>query len=190
VVDRAIPYGGSSPAEYDCRDVRLSVADFNHDGFDDFAINCAEQELIEVYFGGDHLPKEMAFGQVVNPHMPSTLLDTLAADLDGDGLVDLATGSPSGYLGTSSASLWILPGSGFSVPGAQPSTLPIWAAPGYFGAADHNGDGHTDLVVASTPTAWIPGDGSLDFVGAGNAAIAPRLLLRDGQPINSGTVGR
>lgn len=190
VVDRAIEYGGAAAKDGDCENPRLSVADFNRDGFDDFAINCPEQELIEVYFGGDPLPKVIAFEQVVNPNMPSTLLDTLAADLDGDGRVDLAAGSPSGYLGTSSASLWILLGKGFSVPRTESSTLPIWATPGYFGAADHNGDGHVDLVVASQPTAWLPGDGSLDFVGAGKPALAPRLLLRDDHPINSATVGR
>jgi hypothetical protein len=198
-VARAIPYGGPDVGPTHCRDVRLSVADLNGDGFDDFALNCDQQHRIEGYFGGDPLPDALAFSELGQLHVERSLLDTLTADLDGDGRVELITGNTYGNTQVEMARVWVFPGTSFHEQAFAPEPLPLFGAEtsfasrGYFGAADHNGDGFTDLVLTGNPTSWVPGNGSLDFTeeGAdGRVPVTPRVISGIVGAINSSSVGR
>jgi len=161
VVDRAIPYGGVGAGALDCRFARLSVADFDADGFDDFAINCAEQRLLEVYRGGQPLPETVAFSRLLNPDVAESLLDTLAADFDADGRPELVSGRGDGPDGPSSS--WLLAEFDAGLDSQLAQALEVARGNGYFGAADHDGDGYVDLFFGGGSAGWVRGTGRLDF---------------------------
>lgn len=160
-VDRAIPFGGIGADGRECAGARLSVGDFDADGFDDFVVGCGEQRVIAGFLGGAPLPEAMAFEKVINPEGDGGLHEALALDLDGDGREEIVTGGGQVYAATL-PSVWLLSDVQSAGGPRRASTLPLMGAAGYFGAGDHNGDGYVDLFVAGAMTVWIPGGPNFD----------------------------
>ncbi len=92
--------------------------------------------------------------------------DVVAADLDGDGLGDLAV------CGFSSGDVRILMSSGLPVT-AVTDTVPVGAGPVGMIAADLNADGHTDLLVASVTSSTLTPLLNVGGVLSPAAPIAP-----------------
>jgi hypothetical protein len=161
VIDRAIPFGGIGASEATCQGAHLSVADFNLDGFDDFVVGCTEQRLIAGFFGAQTLPSAMAFEKLVNPDAEGSVHEAFAVDLDGDRRPEILTGGGQVY-GATVPPVWLLAEVEPLGGPRQADELPFVGAAGYFGAADHNGDGYVDLFVAGAITTWIPGGTRFD----------------------------
>ncbi len=68
----------------------LNIGDFNHDGFEDWAVLAAAEKYIDIYYGGAVM--DYAYDkQILLPQMPtSQCLDMVFGDLNNDGWIDLA----------------------------------------------------------------------------------------------------
>lgn len=182
VIDRALPLGGIGAEGRACEGAHLSVADFNLDGFDDFVVGCTEQRLIAGFFGGETLPQTMAFEKLVNPDAEGSVHEAFAVDLDGDKRPEILTGGGQVY-GAAVPPVWLL-GNVEPLGGPRKAhELPFLGAAGYFGAADHNGDGYVDLFVAGAITTWIPGGtrfDELDWPYSVDSPVRVRYLKSSG----------
>ena len=67
----------------------LNIGDFNHDGFEDWAVLAVSGKYIDIYFGGAVLDYEYD-KQILLPQMPSSqCFDMVFGDLNNDGWIDL-----------------------------------------------------------------------------------------------------
>lgn len=68
----------------------LNIGDFNHDGFEDWAVLAENGKYINIYYGGEVLDYEHD-KQMLLPQMPSSqCFDMVFGDLNNDGWIDLA----------------------------------------------------------------------------------------------------
>ncbi|MFQ5668141.1 MAG: FG-GAP repeat domain-containing protein [Candidatus Binatia bacterium] len=127
---RAVPYGGMPSYS-------LAVADLNHDGTPDIAVGDV-QGLVRV------LSNDGAAGFTAGKPLTAGagLRTVITADLNGDGLADLATANTQADTVTV---LLALPAGGFG----PPSHIAVGTRPRAVSAADLNGDGTLDLVVTN-----------------------------------------
>ena len=128
----------------------LLVADFNGDGVLDIAAANYGTNVLDIYLGvGDG-----TFGSVSHIAIPG-VVQLAAADMDGDGKVDLIAASES-------SGIYLLYGNGDGT--FKPAVLV--ASGGYYALAtgDLNGDGNLDIVAVSSSDlvqAWFSsGDGT------------------------------
>jgi uncharacterized repeat protein (TIGR01451 family) len=160
----------------------LIAADFNGDGKPDLAVAnsaalSADQEngSISILLG----QSSGAFQAPVNYAAGAHPYAMVAADLNGDGILDLAV-ADNGALGTSNyGGVWILPGNRNGTFGAA-TLLAAGENPVHLAAADLNGDGDLDLIVATTSS---PGTGEIVvLMGNGKGAFQAQASLTTFNP--------
>ena len=159
----------------------IAGADFDRDGIVDLAVTSSSTNTVLVLRGhGANGIGDGTFGVPVEYAVGMNPARILAADLDGDGITDLAVANNGG------ASVTILRGAGTGGVGngafAAAATIPVAGSPWSVATLDWNGDGVPDLVVsngAGTSLALLRGAGGGAFVAAGTVAtpIAPRDLI-------------
>ncbi|MCW5966101.1 MAG: VCBS repeat-containing protein, partial [Bryobacterales bacterium] len=175
--DATLSPAGSNPRS-------LAAGDFNADGKLDIA----------VAFGGDGSANSAGIaivmgngdGSFQSPTIlasPLGVSSVLAADLNGDGKLDLALGN------NLTDTVTVFPGTGLGTFGAGVST-PIGAGPGFLAAMDLNQDGKADLVAQLNDLNGLSfllgnGDGSFQLVttlaaGANARSFVALDLLEDG----------
>lgn len=184
---------------YDVDDVpgEIAIADLNGDGKLDLAVtgqgpDATPGSTVSVLLGvGDGtFPTHVSYPVGV---LPTTVA---AADVNGDGKVDLVAGN------STDRTISILPGNGNGT--FQPQqTIALTARPVFVKVADLNGDGRPDLVAAHSnnrrQVSVLLGNGNGTFqaetsydVGAVPSSVAVADLNADGKPdlavSNAGTV--
>jgi Ca2+-binding RTX toxin-like protein len=156
--------------------IGITTADFNGDGQPDLALLYAPGAgssvgHVAVMLGdGDgsfQAPRIYSVG--VNPS------DLVAADLAGDGKIDLLTANDDAQ-----GTVTILPGNGDGTFG-NPQTLSTSDDPELVDVADVNGDGKLDIITAGIrpPSAYV-GPTATGAVSPGNESITVRLGNGDG----------
>jgi len=81
----------------------LNIGDFNHDGFEDWAVLAATGKYINIYYGGVVLDYEHD-KQILLPQIPaSQCFDMVFGDLNNDGWIDLAVSN-----GNFSSEIWFV----------------------------------------------------------------------------------
>jgi hypothetical protein len=156
----------------------IACADFDRDGITDLAVTSSATGAVLVLRGnGADGIGNGTFGAPVAYAVGTNPARILAADLDGDGITDLAVANNSG------ASVSILRGTGSGGVGnggfAAATSVAVTGSPWSVVALDWNGDGVVDLAVsngAGTTVALLRGTGAGAFAAAGTVTTptAPR----------------
>ncbi|MFQ5667984.1 MAG: FG-GAP repeat domain-containing protein, partial [Candidatus Binatia bacterium] len=128
---RSIAYGGV-PA------YSLAIADLDHNGTPDLAVGDLQGAVRVLHNDGTG---QFTVGEPLNAG--AGLRTVITADLNGDGLPDLATANT---LANTATVLLALPAGGF----APPYNIAVGKQPRAVAAADLNGDGKLDLVVTNS----------------------------------------
>ncbi|MGH9672637.1 MAG: FG-GAP-like repeat-containing protein, partial [Bryobacteraceae bacterium] len=141
----------------------LGCTDLNSDGRDDLLVSYGGTDTLAVWLGNGAGGFQAGARYTGGRGVPNFLF----RDIDGDGLLDILTGSPyQVYVfrgnagGVFSASL------NYSV-GSNPSSMAV---------GDFNGDGRADMAVANFDSISIlTGRGAGDFNAATNVALTPSI---------------
>lgn len=176
-----------------------TVGDIDNDGFDDLLIDASGSDSSFVWFGGlerdsgDYNSVADDILSIVGPTGGNGGASSGAlSDFNGDGIADLAVGSPlhdvigtadpegsthviygSTGLSDESVDLSLIDGSeGLSISGHYDGEHVAWGLPGLSGAGDFNGDGLGDLIVSSKGTTANP-DTSALIVFGGQSLTGP-----------------
>ena len=121
--------------------VRITIADFNHNGKPDFAMTTGNPASVAVFLGkGDG-----TFEAPLNTAAPAGLGELVAGDFNGDGKLDLAVVERGGNYGPEDAVLIFL-GRGDGT-FASPVAYPAGPVTSSIGVGDFNGDGKLDLAI-------------------------------------------
>ena len=144
----------------------LKAADFNADGFLDFAVVSAGTYSVSILINNRNGQFQAArnFTTGLDPQTMTT------ADFNGDNLVDLVIGNR----GSAGFSLFINDGAG----GFNTSLVGIGANPGQILAGDFNLDGKQDLLIAqvySNNLTFLPGNGNGTFGSKINTLMPGRV---------------
>jgi len=131
----------------------LAVADFNQDGYSDFALVNATKNRIEIRLGS--AGSAIAHAQI---SLGVSLTDIAIGDFNGDGKPDIAVANGSGH------ELIVLTDAGDGTYNGQNYSLE--ASPLNLALGDYNGDGFEDIAVAyagSNRITLLPGAGDGHF---------------------------
>jgi hypothetical protein len=184
VANRPIAVGGSPFSSV--------AADVNHDGIPDLLIadgttttkdssgvnHQAIQGIVVMLGKGDG-----TFGTPVHYATTNSAAFICVADVNGDGNLDAITADFDHSVATPGGEIEILLGNGdgtfkapvaYSVPGA-------WIEWVY--TADVNGDGHVDLIAATTPTSGSSPQGTAVFLNNGTGTFHLGQQITAGQPL-------
>ncbi len=149
--DGTFTYGGSAVnAAVENGPVRIALADFNHDGKLDAAVVAEEATDfgLDVLLGNG----DGTFQPLAPYAVGSFPEDVVAADLNGDGIIDLATADSFGTANAkNSVSVLLGNGDGTFAPAQQVAidTKDADAQPYGIVAVDLDGDRHLDIVTAN-----------------------------------------
>jgi len=175
-------YKAGTGAEY------AAVGDFNGDGIPDFAVTNNGSNNVSVYIGkGDGTFNTAANYSLALQTEP---VGIVAADFNGDGIIDLAVACASNTSGGSGQVVLLL-GNGDANGTFQTAvTRTILAGATALAVADFNRDGKTDLVAANGSTVVLaPGNGDGTFNtaqtlsgGSNPSWLAVADFNRDGYP--------
>jgi RHS repeat-associated protein len=144
-----------------------TVADFNGDGFDDFATlvyNAKEKYLNLVVDGSTGSAFDAKLGWSIMMDLDAANARLVGGDFDGDGSADLARCTNDG--GKTTIEVFRSTRTGFAKPVKWAIKADYWGK--QLAAGDFNGDGRTDLVSYSL------GSGSLQaelYISTGNAFV-------------------
>jgi len=151
----------------------VACADFDGDGDFDLAVTCANQSVLSVLKNNGDGTFIRAVPAFINTGISPT--SVAAADLDGDGDVDLAVTNQgfSSDLTTNKMIVFLNDGSGFFVPAGdyQTGSVPIQVV-----AADLNGDGDVDLAVANRGAPLVPANTVSIFENNGDGTFAGQVV--------------
>lgn len=119
----------------------VAAGDVNHDGISDIAIADIASNTVSIFLGNrDGSLAPVSGSPIVLTQRPRSLA---IADLNGDGIADLAVGTEDG-------TVTVLPGDGSGHFGPRPvAQLSVGYEPSGLAAGDFDGDGHLDLTSAS-----------------------------------------
>jgi hypothetical protein len=178
---------GVKTAEYP---TGTAVADFNHDGIDDFVTADYHGNSVSVMLGSGQGTEYALSPSTSYPTVAGAETSTLAVgDLDGDGNIDVVAANPqahsiSVFLGRADGTLR----SGTTIPVGMPDSEPYSVA-----IADYDSDGVADIAVADNRSTTVilqhgNGDGTFTvdpvqpMIGGGASFIMiARDMDQDGQ---------
>ncbi len=153
----------------------LLAADFDGDGQLDLAVTNGSDNTVTIFRNTGGGPFAATFAATANLPTGATPISLTAGDFNGDGKLDLAIGNMDG----NSISLLLGTGTGnFSVGETIKPSYDVFDTPFHpisLVAGDFDGDGRTDLAVATYDRASIaifPGRGDGTFRTANNVSIS------------------
>ena len=157
------------PAEW------ISVGDFNHDGIPDMAMisqsDDGETNNVFILLGNG----DGTFRTVLGPSIPGDASSIAVADLNGDGIEDMAISNP----GENNVAIFLGKGDGTFVTG---QVAPAGNGPNAVVAGDFRGHGVTDIAVANFTegTVWLllgNGDGTFRHGATETAGSGPYAMV-------------
>jgi hypothetical protein len=165
----------------------LATGDLDRDGRPDIAVASAKSPLVSILFAD-------ATGgvRVTTQEAGMAPFDVAIADLDGDGMLDVAVANETNGGATLKGDVTILYGDGA---GGFPRhrTLPAGTFPAHLAVTDLDGDGHLDLAVVNwgssdvsvfrtRPTGELAPAGNVSLGGGPAYGLAAADLDGDGAP--------
>ena len=130
---------------------QIAVSDFDRDGIDDLAIASDSAKVVVLLGNGDGTFAQQPTIILVPDPGFVVVSDIDAADVNGDGLVDLVAAA-----GTNGSKTAVLTGNGDGTFRLPPLLLvdPNLSVPQYQEVADYNGDGRQDLAICVGNGTW------------------------------------
>jgi hypothetical protein len=165
-----------SEIDGDGEPIRLLLRDFNNDGRLDIFVNAPDDDKVVLYFGDGkgNFPAPPLEEGVTHPFGMD------AADLNGDGNLDMAVGSPSLPAGASTVTILLGDGAG----GFTTSAFSVNDGPVSNMIGDLNNDGIPDIVVAGA----LPGNTTGNFISTYLGNGKGQFALKQNNALGAGNL--
>lgn len=187
IVRNVTPLGAAAPA-FDAQPAlpfgqhpsSVALADVNLDGRPDLIVSNDQTYSLSVFVNTTTTASGIATFASPQVFDTGSPYGVTAADVNNDGLPDLVSSKADGVPGWVSVTInRTAPGSA-NVQFAEPSAWAVGTFPGPVAAADVNGDGRVDLVVASRSGDSMSVLRNTTRSGASNARFAPPVTFATG----------